>query len=137
MWKDVFIVPDRRRPEPTRRAFDASVSLLHRKLGTSSKEQYEVLRSVVEVTRVRSGQATLEAHTLQPGCGAAQSALVGNAEPSSSHGEESRRLTAREHGLADVIRPMLRATVDVNRFRLAIELHGGQSHLPITKRARK
>ena len=51
-------------------AFAASVSLLHQKLGTSSKEQYEVLQRAVEVARVRSEQArvALETHTLQHGC---------------------------------------------------------------------
>jgi hypothetical protein len=51
-------------------AFAASVSLLHQKLGTSSKEQYEALRRSVEVARVRSEQArlALEAHTVQHGC---------------------------------------------------------------------
>jgi hypothetical protein len=37
--------------------FAASVSLLHQKLGTSSKEQYEALRRSVEVARGRSEQA--------------------------------------------------------------------------------
>jgi hypothetical protein len=51
-------------------AFAASVSLLHQKLGTSSKDQYEALRRSVEVARVRSEQArlALEAHTLQHRC---------------------------------------------------------------------
>ena len=56
--------------EATTKNFAASITELQQKMGTSSKDEYERLRRIVDETRVKSEQSrlALEQHIAEHGC---------------------------------------------------------------------